>query len=766
MSHQRKERHTRYWKATCIASATLVLAGGIAAPTAIAAAPSAARLAHPSADHAGPGHGVIEPRDWASNAVTRATLHALSRQQLARPAGVARTRSVVADADNLNDPIDARVLVMATTGDPNPNGVNTAPDIHSWDWNLSTLTNALDYAGVPYDVYRSTTRQLCVNGSWKVDFSTGDSNTATCTSGKAVPWDDGVTADRLWDGAAHAYYQGVMLTNGTLGYRASDGSFVSSALSSDEWTELWTFEAQFGIRMVSANTFPTADYGFTRVVPPGGEAIVSSRGESLDATWTGAGAAAFPYVNASGTLPITDAWVYRGAVDPTDATTDVLLTDPAGNALAVTHSYPAQGDREVLALTFDSARYLTHGQVIGYGLVDWVTKGLHLGFRKAMLAPQPDDVFIEDSLWSAPGQDPNAPDEQTPSCGTNVEDPTLPSYRMTGADLTALIAWQNGVQRTATGASVMLELPFVGVGATRGYTDAPDTLTPVARANQSKFKWVNHTWDHTNLDAISYRDAMLIIQKNNLAALALRLRNYSMRNLVQPDISGLTNPDFLRAAANGGVKYLISDTSRTGNPGVNGPNEGTYNAIRPSLFEIARYPVSLYFNVHNPVEWLAEDNCLYPAGSPYGHVDTYAGLLERETKNLLGYLLTGDNRPLMFHQPNLAAYDGTHSLLGDLLDATLAKYNALVTMPITSPTMNEIGDLQVDRTAYNAAWKSGALAASIVPGVSITITAQKAVTVPLTGVPGGRAYHTETYAGQQVSYVKLRAGQSVTLPLS
>ena len=38
----------------------------------------------------------------------------------------------------------------------------------------------------------------------------------------------------------------------------------------------------------------------------------------------------------------------------------------------------------------------------------------------------------------------------------------------------------------------------------------------------------------------------------------------------------------------------------------------------------------------------------------------------------------------MFHQTNLAAYDGVHTLLTDLLDRTLAKYSGYVTVPIVS----------------------------------------------------------------------------------
>jgi hypothetical protein len=50
----------------------------------------------------------------------------------------------------------------------------------------------------------------------------------------------------------------------------------------------------------------------------------------------------------------------------------------------------------------------------------------------------------------------------------------------------------------------------------------------------------------------------------------------------------------------------------------------------------------------------------------------------------------------------------------------------------------------------------------IAPGVSITLTVKKPATVPVTGA---RLAGAESYAGQSISYAKLEAGQSVTLPL-
>jgi hypothetical protein len=112
----------------------------------------------------------------------------------------------------------------------------------------------------------------------------------------------------------------------------------------------------------------------------------------------------------------------------------------------------------------------------------------------------------------------------------------------------------------------------------------------------------------------------------------------------------------------------------------------------------------------------------------------------------------------MFHQANLRAYDGGRSLMGDLLDRTLSKYNALYKLPVLSPTEDEVAQKVAQRMAYSDA----GVTASVVPGQSITITAQKAAKVPVTGLQTAGA---QLYGGQYTSYVNLGAGQSVTLPL-
>jgi hypothetical protein len=157
--------------------------------------------------------------------------------------------------------------------------------------------------------------------------------------------------------------------------------------------------------------------------------------------------------------------------------------------------------------------------------------------------------------------------------------------------------------------------------------------------------------------------------------------------------------------------------------------------------------------VRDARDWVAEYNCIYPQ---LGY--DYAQIIDNISDSFIVNMLKGNMDPEMFHQPNLNAYDGTHTLLTDLLDATFAKYDSMMTLPILSPTQDAMGAAMAARAQYDAA----GVTATLIPHQRISITAQHAATVPVTGLPTAAA---ETYGGQPISHVSVGAGQTVTLPL-
>ncbi len=142
----------------------------------------------------------------------------------------------------------------------------------------------------------------------------------------------------------------------------------------------------------------------------------------------------------------------------------------------------------------------------------------------------------------------------------------------------------------------------------------------------------------------------------------------------------------------------------------------------------------------------------------FGRDLTYAEIVDFNSNKQLPYLLRGENDPWMFHQPNLVAYDGRHSLLSDLLDATLAKYNGYFTLPIQSPTMDALGQSIEARMKL----QSAQVTATLQPNGAVTLSTNADVTVPITGLAVAGA---EIYGGQPTARVNVKKNVPMTVSL-
>jgi hypothetical protein len=560
-----------------------------------------------------------------------------------------------------------------------------------------------------------------------------------------------LTPDMLSDGTT-GKYQGVILTTGNLThYNSSTGSW-ESAFTPAEWQTLWSYEAAYRVRQVTSFTYPYGspdDYGLNLVT------YQDTLATPLQATLTAAGKSVFPYLNAANPITFKGAWVYLAT--KRDSTVTPLITTSDGYVIASTNTYP--DGRENLAVTAANNPSLLHSQLLSYGLINWVTRGVFLGERHANLDVEIDDLLIDSDMWDMAAKN----------------DLTGLAYRMSPADFDGAIAWQTAQRARSTQLSqVKLEWAFNGEGAfgdPPNFTDKTgassvypnDTLTPDVVAKQSNFNYINHTYTHQNVDLTTYASSLTEIQDNQRAATALGLTSYSNRTFVQPDISGLTNGNFLQAAWDAGVRYLITDTSVAAwnNPS---PNAGfLVGAAGKQLLAIPRHPSNLFYNLRTPEEFVDEYNWYYWKGSPsnsqwkfWDTPQTYAQIVDHESDNLLGYLLRGDIDPLMFHQANVGLYDGQHSLLGDLLDATFTKYLAVTNLPIRNQRQDQVGQAMAKRMAFNNSGVDGTLT----PCVSLTLSVTNAATIPVTGLAAGT---TETYGGQTIGNVAVAPGAPTTV---
>lgn len=550
-----------------------------------------------------------------------------------------------------------------------------------------------------------------------------------------------VTDALLTDQVSTCNFNAVLFATSGLGYWDATLDAWTSALTPEEWQRIASFETSCSAREAVWYAWPSPDLGLTYV-----SAFTS------DDTVTGvvANPAFFKRVPATAQLTYEYAAGYRAAV--TDATTTPIITDTAGNVLLATHTRP--DGSEVMTSTVDSNPYLPHALALEYDMIRWLTHGMFIGEKHTYIAAQIDDLFLSNDMWRL-------------DLHANPEDDTH-TFRIAGTDLTKLVTWQQGLKaRLPAGSSFITTMAFNGVGTTTDYT-SDRTLLKAAKNAGGKLHWLNHTWDHENMDDMSKADAKSEVQHNCNKARNLGLAGFSCLELVTPDMSGLGNLAAVQGMIAAGTRSVVSDTSHVAsdprfadNPGDNPSfNVGRVSALDSRLYQIPRHPTNVFYDVMDPTGLVDSYNTRYPGSL------TYAEIRDLNASYPLLYLLQGDIDPLMFHQANLAAYDGTHSLYGDFIDTLMNKYLALSTAPVVTLTQRAIAEEMKQRAAFDACNATAVIVESS-SGRSLELSSSAACTIPVTGVSGSGAIGgLEIYAGDSITSVAMPAGGgTVTLPL-
>jgi hypothetical protein len=623
--------------------------------------------------------------------------------------------------------IDLRVLVIGATGNE--------PTFAAWKAELTR-------EGVPFDA--------------KVADAEG-------------PFTDATFADY---GSAHAKYQAVILANGDLVHQVTnpDGSVsFPSALADSEWLALAKFEQTFGVRQISDATFPSPVHGLN------GPTNTGEQGGNTG-TLTTAGLATFPYLkgpvaidNPSPTA--TDAFGYQAtpAAQVAPASFDTLVAGPNGSSYLGVYTHP--DGREEMVLTVDSNENQLHAQLLRHGMLGWVTRGIFLGYQRNYYEMQVDDVFLPDARWSttldrslvdgptaAPDEtqcDPllNTPDNfiagggaapTTPPATTPAGLPPCNPIRMTAADVSRLVAWQNT-------SGIKLDMVFNGSGSDDFKLDtlqATDPLLDAFLAAKSQFHWINHTYTHQQLDLATQAELNSEIGTNITWGLSQALP-MDRSELVSGEHSGLHNPLMAGTLDALGVKWIAADNSREPAPYAIG-----------GATTVPRYPSNVYYNVESQAEQLDEYNYIYlppPAGKCVNSATntcrttaaTWAQYVDSEATIMFRHLMANDPRPHFAHQSNLTG-DG---VLYTVVDELLRRYRAAFSPPLVQLTHAQAGQTLQQSATWAANLAAGRVSGYLQDGlihVSTTTTMQ----VPVTGTPQG-----DVYGGERSGWFTVTPGQ-------
>ena len=346
--------------------------------------------------------------------------------------------SVASAATPTAQQIGMKVLLITDSTDP-----STASGIAYGDW-----VNTLKREGVPYDSVIT--------------------NSASVGS---VPLP--VLSSTLSNGNEVANYEGVVVaTSGTEG------------LSTAQWTALQTFEQHFSVRQVTAYAVPDSSYGLAAASP-----VVTFSG-SPSPTLTAAGAQVFPYLNKVGFDPGT--FGYEGTpAPPTGATVATLISGPGSSSLL--GIYTSSDGRQTMYQTFNQNQYMVQSELLRHGELAWLGRNTYFGDQRNYLETNVDDNFLPDDTWSILG---NA----TTSAHSTDYTPA-DALREVPADVSTAATWS----RTN---NFRIDMLFNGGGSVAAASGGTDPLLAAFQANDpatgkpytDDFGWINHTWDHPNLD--------------------------------------------------------------------------------------------------------------------------------------------------------------------------------------------------------------------------------------------------------------------------
>ena len=597
------------------------------------------------------------------------------------------------------------------------------------DPSLSAVTTLLDTMGLPYETLLAE--------------------------------EDTLTEGRLVAANGDGRFQGVVLTEGGLGYL--NGDKWMSAFDNDEWNLLWEYERAFKVRQLTLYTFPGTypeDYGLRLA------GYQDTTAAPHPVALTSAGRDVFKSVQPTAQVPLRHAYTYLAGLEgSTGITATPLLQDVGGNAVAALS--PSPDGRERLVLTVAQSPYLLHTQLLGYDLVDWVTQGVFLGQRKAYLQVDIDDWFSTSDRWN-------------PATRANDED----VFRMSASDALATLT-----QQTALRNRFPLARDFAYVQAFNGaYADpnaplncdpnapSPDPLTSVTRCMAADTYWLNHTYHHDDMDFSSYTTSKREIVSNNNVAKGLGLNavgTYKTRSLLTGGHSGLgyyydaaqgkwvegglraSNQALLDAAYASGVRYMGSNYSLLSNRGTCS-SCGVRHPLKPGIMLLPRYPTNVFYNVTTPDEALSEYNYIYGPGgvSPYWNHDlNYDEYLDAETDIALYHLLSYSPYPHFFHQANLREYAAGRSLVYDWLERLAARYSDLSAVPLVTMKWDDLARSVDRRTSFAEAGAAGVWDRA---SGRVTLSSANGGYVLATGVAFGSR---ELYAGDTLAQRRFAPGE-------
>jgi hypothetical protein len=517
------------------------------------------------------------------------------------------------------------------------------------------------------------------------------------------------------------------------------GDVFDQAMSRGEREDLDALARDFGLRRLIAYVYPSAEYGLrgpARAGPLHG----------VNAELSPSGRRIFPYL--CGTVPIeAGSWGYLAP--PLSAESfETLMVGPEGSALLGIRRH--RDGREDMVQTYDSNPDQVQTQLLRHGQLAWLTRGSYLGCERNYLSLQIDDILLANHSWNV---------------ATHQTDRHPPGLiRMSATDAMHAASWSRA-------RGMRLDLACNGGGSESYLLEHGSQVDPLLRALQAEretFGWINHTYDHVNLDEASRTEIETQIERNLHWAHSKGLE-LEPGTLVTGEHSGLANlavtpprggnPQLDAALQSRGIRHLACDASRPYPMHAQDPEgprwpPGAPFAVGPAL-AVPRHPTAVPYDASTAAQALDRHRHEAAGIAPV----SWKQVLLAEATRMFAVLMGNDPRPHYFHQSNLAGADKDGGIFYGLIDTLLNLYRSLFApnAPLVQPTLAETGWL----LAREGAWRAALAADSVggyVEGPTVTVVNRTpaSLEVPLSGTEVGA-----DYGGTRSGWIRVQPGETV-----
>ncbi|XHG09471.1 hypothetical protein AWENTII_012527 [Aspergillus wentii] len=582
-----------------------------------------------------------------------------------------------------------------------------------------------------------------------------------------------------------------------------------SALTTDQWNQLYAYQLEYGVRMVQYDVYPGPSYGASAVgdgcCATGVEQLISFSDISDFSTSglkTGAG------VSTEGL------WHYPATITNTTTTKEIaqFAGTSGSNTAAVINNFDGR-QQMAFFIGFDTTWSAT-SNYLQHAWITWLTRGLYAGYRRVNLNTQIDDMLLE----------------------TDIYKPNGTAFRITTDDMNGILNWLPTIRaKMNSGSSYFVEVGYNGNGnmekssstdagatacngggieydsppdtalefkkplgtgtdlwpttpATYDWTSACTQLDPLllwwtTKSNQDEFGHISHTFTHEEQNNATYSDVYKEISFNQAWMKQVGIdaaTHFTSNGIIPPAITGLHNGDALQAWWDNGITNCVGDNTRS-------VLLNTQNAMWPYFTTVdsdgfagmqvnGRWATRIYYNCDTPdctlQEWIDTS-----AGS-----GTFADLLATEKADTMRHLFGLYHDGYMFHQANLRNADvaditingvsGKYSIFQAWVETQVQEFVRLVDWPIVTLKHQDMSAAFLARYTRDACGYALSYATSNqkITGVTVSATGNTCSTpIPVTfpvAPTSTQGFTTEQLGSDPLTVWVTLSGSPVTFTLS